>query len=217
MTSPPPAPALSRHPERQRSGRADLDEVLDSALVGHLATVLDGLPLVVPLGYARDGDRLLVHGSTGAGALRAAAAGSPVAFSVAVLDGLVYADSLFSSSMNYRSAVVHGRMHVVPAADRGRALDVVTERLMPGRRAEVRGHRSKELAATVVLALPLESFVVKVRSGPPGGEQPSGVWCGVLPLGTAVGEPRSAPWVAGDVPVPRSVEEWGRLRGSAGS
>lgn len=213
----PTQPTLHRHRERQRTERAALDEVLDAALVGHLATVLDGAPLVVPVAYVRDGDRLLLHGSTGAGALRAASGGAPVAFSVAVLDGLVFADSLFSSSMNYRSAVVHGRAAAVPAEDRAAALDVVGAGLMPGRAAEVRGHEARELAATLVLALPLDTFVVKVRTGPPGGEETPGVWCGVLPLTVAAGQPRPAPWVDPALPVARAVESWAGRRGSAGA
>ena len=43
--------------------------------------------------YAVDGDRLLLHGSTGAGALRHAAAGAKVAVSAYLLDALVIAEA----------------------------------------------------------------------------------------------------------------------------
>src|SRR5688500_12590509 len=52
------------------TARAALDALLDSQWVGVLSCVADGAPLAVPMLYARDGDRLLLHGSTGAGALR---------------------------------------------------------------------------------------------------------------------------------------------------
>lgn len=64
----------------------------------------------MPIFYARDGDDILLHGSTGAGALRHVAAGAPVAFSVFVLDGLVIAESLLDHSARYRSAVVRGHL-----------------------------------------------------------------------------------------------------------
>src|ERR1043165_6491691 len=83
---------IRRERERARTARADLDSVLDSASVGTLATVLEGQPWVVPMLYARDGDRILLHGSTGAGALRHVAAGAPAAFCVTLLDGIVVAD-----------------------------------------------------------------------------------------------------------------------------
>ena len=80
--------------------------------------VRDGVPVVLPLLHARDGDRLLLHGSTGGGLLREAAGGAPVTVAVTVVDGLVVADSLFESSANYRSAVVFGRCSVVPPEGR---------------------------------------------------------------------------------------------------
>ena len=97
---------IRRLAERQTTDRDALFALLDEELVGHLAAVVDGSPVVVPMGFARDGEHLLVHGSTGGGfALRAAAERATVAFSVTAVDGLVYARSLFDSSMNYRSAV----------------------------------------------------------------------------------------------------------------
>ena len=69
---------LTRMKEMRRSDRAELDRLLDEELVGTLATVTtDGEPWAVPMLYARVGDRVLLHGSTGAGALRRVAAGAP--------------------------------------------------------------------------------------------------------------------------------------------
>jgi len=99
---------INRLAERARTARDELDEILDAGWVGTLSVSVDGSPQVVPILYARVGDAVILHGSTGAGSLRAAAAGSPVAFCVAHLDGFVYAASLFESSANYRSAVVYG-------------------------------------------------------------------------------------------------------------
>ena len=64
---------LHRLPEYGVTDRAALDALLDSQWAGVLSTVADGAPLAVPMLYARDGDRVLLHGSTGAGALRAVA------------------------------------------------------------------------------------------------------------------------------------------------
>ena len=109
---------INRHRERARHERADLDAVLDAGHhVGTLSTVVDGRPWVVPMLYGRAGDRILMHGSVGAGALRYVAAGAPAALCVMHIDGWVYAHTLFDSSANYRSAVVHGRLD---PAQRGR-------------------------------------------------------------------------------------------------
>ena len=210
----PPSTQVTRLPERQRRDREALHDVLDSALVAHVALVRDGVPVVLPLLHARDGDRLLLHGSTGGGLLRAAAAGAPVAVAVTVVDGLVVADSLFESSANYRSAVVFGRCRVVPPEGRLEALRALSDHLLPGRWDEVRLPTPKELAATLVLELPLDEASVKVRTGPPSpadataAPPPDGVplWWGVVPLAQTPGEPVPAPDLPAGIPLPPSVQ-----------
>ncbi|MCM3658342.1 pyridoxamine 5'-phosphate oxidase family protein [Agromyces mediolanus] len=207
---------VRRMPERQRHERAELDALLDQELVGHLAVVADGQPLVIPMAYARVGDDLLLHGSTGGGfALRAAAERATVAFAVTSLDGLVYARSLFDSSMNYRSAVVYGVLEPVSAEEEHEALVALSAHLMPGRPAEVRETTKKEYAATRALRLPIAEFVMKARAAtaseaPDDGEDHTS-WAGVVPLGRAWGEPEASPLTPAGTPVPESVL---RLRGA---
>ncbi len=201
---------IRRQPDRARSDRADLDAILDAAAVGTLATVVDGQPWVVPMLYARDGDRVLLHGSTGAGALRHVAAGAPAAFCVTLLDGIVVADTLFDSSANYRSAVVRGNLTVIDPADATHALNLMSDSLIPGRSAEVRASTKKELAATLAMALPItpDGWTVKVRDAPPAQPEQiadSSGWAGVVPLRTVAGEPIPAPWIDADAIVPESV------------
>lgn len=184
MTS--PLDALTRKPARA-TDRAALDELLDEAKVGTLSTVVDGLPWSVPMLFARDGDAILLHGSTGAGALRHVAAGAPVTFTVFVMDGLVIADTLFDHSANYRSAVVRGALE--PVDDAKSALEVLSDKLIPGRVAEVRETTRRELAATVASRLPIVDgqWIAKARTGGPGTE--SGDWTGVVPMRTVYDEP----------------------------
>jgi nitroimidazol reductase NimA-like FMN-containing flavoprotein (pyridoxamine 5'-phosphate oxidase superfamily) len=184
---------ITRMPERQRTDRAELYGILDEALVAHVALVRNGLPLVLPMGFGRGGDALYLHGSTGSGIFRLMASGSPVSVTVTHLDGLVYARSLFDSSMNYRSAVVFGVPEVVAAADKEEAMRAVSEHLMPGRWDEVRPMTKRELAATVVLRLPLAEASVKVRahgaSEEPDDGEDRAVWAGVVPLRMQAGNP----------------------------
>ncbi len=194
---------LTRKPDRGSSSRALLDALLDDELVGTLATVLDGEPWVVPLLFARDGDRILLHGSTGAGALRHIAEGAAMAFSVTAIDGIVVAESTFDSSANYRSAVVRGRARNLDADERAEALDLLSDRVIPGRTSEVRPSTPKEWAATLAMELPItgSNWTYKERiAGPSDPEGPVDVWCGVVPMRRVAGDPEPAPWSVGDVP-----------------
>ncbi|MFC4602278.1 pyridoxamine 5'-phosphate oxidase family protein [Rhodococcus kronopolitis] len=210
---------INRHPERSMLDRTQLDDVLDAAAVGTLATVVDGMPWAVPMLYARVGDRIILHGSTGAGALRQVAAGAPAALCVAMLDGIVVADSLFDTSANYRSAVVRGHLTVLTREESAAALDALSDALIPGRSAEVRGHTGKELAATLTIALPIVAggWTVKVRNAPPSAPgADEGAWAGVVPLRAVPGTPVPAPWVDPHTPVPESVRRLAQGRSVAG-
>ena len=208
---------LTRKKERRARDREALHRLLDEQLVGTLATVTDdGQPWLVPMLYARDGDRLLLHGSTGAGALRHVAAGATAAFCVYAVDALVLASSMFDHSANYRSAVIRGPLLRLEGQDARDALDVISDGLLPGRRAEVRPIVAKEVSATVALALTItdDNWILKVRSGGTGedpAEVPDDVWTGVVPMHTSYGEPEPSPWQPADLPVPPSVA---RLRES---
>lgn len=202
---------IGRMRERSQDDRACLDAVLDSGLVGTLSTVVDGQPWVVPMLYVRDGDRVILHGSTGAGALRHVADGAPAALCVVHMDGLVVAESTFDTSANYRSAVVYGSLTPITEVDEKRAaLDTVSEGLLPGRTGEVRPMHAKEVAATAVMALPITDgdWLVKVRAagaGEPAEE--TDAWTGVVPLRTVAGDPEPEPRAVG-IPVPASVESF---------
>lgn len=210
--------SLTRKPDRAVGTRADLDALLDTELVGTLATVVDGEPWVVPMLFARDGDRVLLHGSTGAGALRHVAAGARAAFCVTVMDGLVVAESTFESSANYRSAVIRGQLVPVTGQEGAEVLEVISDRLLPGRPAEVGRSTRKEVAATLALAMEIreDNWILKQRDGAPGEpEGPVDVWCGVVPLSVRAGDPQPAPWSVG--PVPESVRGFVAARGGAQS
>src|SRR5271165_2929956 len=165
-----PRTALRRHQERARTDRDELYAVLDAGLICHLGVVADGVPRALPTGYGRVGETLYLHGSS-ANATFMAGGGQQVRVTVTHLDGLVCARSVFTHSMNYRSAMIFGVARLVTEADeRMEALRVITEHLAPGQWSYARQPTKKELAATSVLALPLIEASVKIRAGGPSDE-----------------------------------------------
>ncbi|WP_432478113.1 pyridoxamine 5'-phosphate oxidase family protein [Nocardioides sp. GXQ0305] len=203
---------LTRMKEMRRRDRAELDRLLDEELAVTLATVTDdGRPWAVPMLHARVGDRVLLHGSTGAGALRRVADGAEAVLAVHAIDALVLATSLFEHSANYRSAVVRGPLVRLTGDDAVAALDALSDVLVPGRRGELRGHLPKELAATVALALDItdDNWLLKVSDGDVDEELdvvPDDVWTGILPIHRSYGEPVRSPWLPADLPAPPSVD-----------
>jgi len=214
-----PRTELHRLRERGRTDRGALDEVLAAGLVCHVGVVIEGVPVVLPTGYGRIDDTLYLHGSSANRSLLAAA-GQQVCVTVTLLDGLVCARAVFHHSMNYRSAVIFGAARLVfDPAEKLAALRAVTDHLVPGRWEHCREPSRKELAATAVLALPLDEASVKVRSGGPKDDTEdydSGIWAGVLPAVLAFGPADPDPALPGDVPVPAHIAALaGRPRGAA--
>jgi hypothetical protein len=205
-----PRSTLRRHRERGQDDRAALYEVLDAGLICHLGVVADGTPLVLPTAYGRDGDTLYLHGSSANGAFWAAD-GQRICVTVTHMDGLVAARSVFSHSMNYRSAVVFGTAAVVTDEDeRWQALRLITDHLIPGRWAAARQPTMKEMAATAVLSLPLTEASVKIRTGMPKDEPEDydlDVWAGVLPIAVTFGPPEPDPLMREDLPVPAHIRD----------
>jgi uncharacterized protein len=203
---------VRRLPEKQLHDRASLDAVLDAGRVAHIAVDDDGgQPYVVPVAYARDGDAVLIHGSTASRLFRSLSAGAPTCLTVTVIDGLVLARSVFESSMHYRCAMVLGSAASLDGDAKLAGLERISEHLMPGRWADARQPNRKELAATLVLSMPLDEWSVKVSEGPPEDAEDDldlPVWAGVLPLYESYGDAAAAPDLRPGLDVPSYVRDW---------
>lgn len=206
-----PRTTVKRIPDRAVTDRDAGYAIIDAALMAHVAVVIDDQPYVVPVACARDNDALLFHGSSASRLFKALGSGTPCCATITLLDGLVVARSAFESSMNYRSVMVLGRAQLLEGDDKARALDVITEHLMPGRLADVRPTVAQELKATAVARLPLDEFSVKVREGGPDEpEEDRGlaIWAGVVPLVSSYGPAITESDVPEGVAVPSYVMNW---------
>jgi nitroimidazol reductase NimA-like FMN-containing flavoprotein (pyridoxamine 5'-phosphate oxidase superfamily) len=212
MMSETPDTRLRRAPERGGGNFEEACAIIDGALVCHVGFVEHDYPYVVPMACARDGRQLLLHGSVASRLVKALGRGAPCCATVTHLDGLVLARSAFHSSMNYRSVMVFGRARLIEDERRkSDGLDRLVEHLLPGRLAELRASTRKELNATALLSLPIETFTTKVRSGPP--DDPAAdldleVWAGVVPLATLAGEPETAPDMRYDLDPPGYLKRY---------
>jgi nitroimidazol reductase NimA-like FMN-containing flavoprotein (pyridoxamine 5'-phosphate oxidase superfamily) len=210
MTSSITSTELTRLREHAVTDRAELDRLLDDTFLAHVGLADDqGGVVVIPTAVVRDGDRVLVHGSTGSGWMRRAAGGRPACLTVTDLSGIIVARSAFENSLRYRSAVLFGTFTRLAEADVPGALAIFTERLLPGRVAEVRPNHRRELAATIVLSMPIQQWSLKISSDwpedPPEDVEGS-AWAGVIPFDARrLGDPLSAPDLRPGIPVPPSV------------
>ncbi|MFH9012349.1 pyridoxamine 5'-phosphate oxidase family protein [Streptomyces sp. NPDC017943] len=199
----------TRSAERASYDKEFVHAILDEAYVCHLGFVRDGAPVVLPTLYARVGERLYVHGSTGSRPLRAAGQadpGLPVCLTVTHVDGLVLARSAFHHSINYRSVVVHGVAYdVTDPQEKREALDALVDHVVAGRSADSRPANKKELAATAVIRLDLHEVSAKLRTGGVNDEPEDLAlphWAGVVPVRPTYGAPLPDPDLAPGTALP---------------
>jgi len=184
---------VHRLPARGAYDRETVHAILDEGLICHVGFVFEGSPFVIPTGYGRDGDRLLVHGSAASRMLRALSAGAEACITVTLVDGLVLARSAFHHSMNYRSVVVLAKGTLIHQPEaKMEALRVITERLVPSRWGGVRQPTPQEMKGTTVISFSIAEASAKVRIGPPKDDAEDytlPTWAGVLPLTLTPGAP----------------------------
>ena len=124
---------VRRVPERGQYDKETIYGIVDDALICHVGFVQEGRPFVIPTLHARQGDEILLHGATTSRLIRHVQAGHEVCLTMTHVDGIVLARSVFHHSINYRSAVLFGRGHLLEGDEATMAaLEYFTERLMPG-------------------------------------------------------------------------------------
>ena len=207
---------VNRHSERGRYDRHEIYPIIDEALICHVGIVADGQPFVIPTIHARLGDTLYLHGAVASRMLRHIRDGNTICAEFTLLDGIVFARSVFNHSMNYRSAVVFGLGRLVESdSEKMSALEAITEHIARGRWSEAWLPTRKELAATLVVAVPIDSASAKVRSGPPGDDAEDlsfPVWAGVLPFRQQPLPPVPDPKMSTPIALPHYIAGYRRDR-----
>lgn len=186
--------------------------ILDASPICHLAFVQEGKPFLIPTIHARSGDEILLHGAKAGRLMKHIGAGNDVCIAVTHLDGLVLARSAFHHSMNYRSAVIFGTGRIIDdEAEKMRGFETITNRVLPGRWDEVRQPNAKEMNATALAAISIESASAKVRTGGPMDDEEDydlPIWAGVVPIRSQMLEPETDPSSKKDLPVPEHVKDF---------
>lgn len=174
------------YPKRYDTDPATRNAILDEGLVCHVAYTSNDQPFIIPIAYCRVDNTLYLHGSVGSHFFMQLAQGIPVCVSVALVDGLVLARSVFHHSMNYRSVVAFGKTRLVEdPSERRLATEAFTEHIMPGRWADARQPDEREMKKTMFIAIDIEEASVKFRDHGVVDDEADldlAVWAGVLPL-----------------------------------
>ena len=201
---------VQRNDSREVFDRDAINKLLDSEYVAHVGFIDQDVnqPFVIPMGFSRDGDRILLHGSTGSRMMMQIAKGIDICVTVTKLNAIVVARSAYNSSMNYESVMVFGKARVLKDSEKDVALERITEKLIPGLWGYGRPVTSKENAGTLIVELPMDKLSAKSRTGDPVDEDEDlelPIWAGLLPINTSLGAPITAA-NSSSIPVPPHIK-----------
>ena len=184
---------MRRGAPRARYERTDVLEILDAGLIAHVGVTTPDGPLVLPMVYGRDDERLYLHGAA-ANHLLGTGEGEEICVTVTHLDGLVMACTPFPQLDEHRSVVVRGLARRIDTTRKRKryALKRVTDHVVANWDTS-RPPSEIDLRRTLVLELPLAEASAKVRTGDPVDEPTTSpvrggrAWCLSPPGSTAGG------------------------------
>ena len=209
-----PLNQVKRVPNRGAYDSETIYPIIDGSLICHVGFVDHGRAIVIPTIHARQGDTILLHGSSKSRMMQVMAEGAEVCITVTHVDGLVLARSVFNHSMNYRSAVIYGKGELInDPAEKMEALRIFTDKLIPARWDDARQPTPNESKATTIVRIPIDLASSKIRTGAPKDEKEDydlDVWAGVLPMRTVFGELEADPVLKEGIEVPSYLTDYAK-------
>ena len=160
-------------------------DILDAGFMCHVAFVHQKMPMMIPIAFGRKEDVIYLHGSSKNFMLNVIIQAPSTCICVTHLDGLVLARTLFDTSANYRSVVMHGKAELITdEGERREGLKIITDHIIKGRWDEVPLGTDQQLKATMVVKMRIERASAKVRAGGPQGDEDMTnlTWSGHVPM-----------------------------------
>ena len=184
---------VKRIPKRSFYDKETIFRILDNDFVCQIGFVYNNYPVVIPTIYGRKDDILYFHGASVSRMLQTLEKGVSISLNVTKTNGIVLARSAFHHSLNYESVTIFGNATLVEnEKDKLKALQIISDQIIPERWEEVRLPNKKELNITKVLQLKITEASAKIRNEGVGDDIEDydlDIWAGILPIEKIYGKP----------------------------
>ncbi len=194
--------------------------ILDSTAICHIAFNHNGKAFVQPINFGRTGNRLYIHGSHQNRMTNAIIEAKEVCLNVMVLDAMKLSRSAFHHSVNYRSAMVFGSVkELTKSQDKLLGLKSIINHFVPTRWEHCRNPNEKELKATRVIEITIESASAKIADTPPTDNEKDTIvdyWVGTIPVKTVYGDPIPGKCMDSTIGVPEHISAFVERKNNTG-
>ena len=186
--------------------------ILDSTEICHIAFNYNGKAIVQPINFGRMDDKLYLHGSYLNRMTNAIIEAKEVCLNVMVLDAMKLTRSAFHHSVNYRSAMIFGSVKELTAnREKLIGLESIINHFVPSRWEHCRNPKGKELKATRVIEITIESASAKIADTPPTDNKEDyklDYWAGTIPVKAVYGNPIPDEFMDDSIGVPKHILEF---------
>ncbi len=184
---------VNRGAKKATYDKSEIFAILDATEICHIAFIHEGKPFVQPINFGRCGDKLYLHGAHTNRMTSALIEAKEVCLNVMILDAMKLTRSAFHHSVNYRSAMIFGSVReLTKNEDKLEGLKSIINHFVPNRWEYCRKPNEKELKATRVLEISIETASAKIADSPPGDNKSDldlDFWAGTIPVRTVVEYP----------------------------
>jgi len=189
--------------------KEEINTILDATEICNIAFLVDGQPMVQPINFGRDGQKIYIHGAHQNRMTSAIIESKRVCLSVVLLDAMKLTRSAFHHSVNYRSVVVFGTVkELVSKEDKLHGLKAIINHFVPDRWANCRPPSDKELQATRVLEIKIDTASAKIANKP-NSENKADLdlefWAGQIPVRVVCDYPIPSPDLKNDLEIPKHI------------
>lgn len=137
-----------------------------------------------------------------------------VCSTITLIDGIVFARSVFHHSMNFRSAMFFGKGRMIENDnEKNIVFKALTEHIAKGRWNDARRPNQKETHSTIIAAIDIQTASAKIRTGPAKNDEVNyelSIWAGVLPVHSQTGLPVSDEKLPENITTPEYLRAYKR-------
>ena len=209
---------VKRGAKKATYDKSEIYSILDETEICHIAFIYNNKPFVQPINFGRLDDKIYIHGSLKNRMTNALLETEEVCLNVMILDAMKLTRSAFHHSVNYRSVMVFGFVKELTSdKDKLNGLETIINHFVPNRWEYCRKPNEKELKATRVLEITINTASAKIANTPPIDNKNDlnlDYWAGTIPVKKVYDFPISDEFIKNKTEIPKHILDFVKEKNS---